>query len=152
MIVDIQDETKQLTKDELKRLKRLILFTLETEQLPDDSEVSVILTTDDEIKRLNRDYRQINASTDVLSFPLVEDLEVERNKNIPLLLGDIVISIDTAIEQAKKYNHSFTRELSFLLIHGLLHLLGYTHDTNKDENVMFTKQEEILEAFQIKRT
>jgi probable rRNA maturation factor len=101
------------------------------------------------IREINRDYRNIDRETDVISFAL------EDFKDITYidyrLLGDIYISIDKARGQAIEYNHSFLRELSFLTIHGLLHLLGYDHMSEYDEKIMFEKQELILDGYGIKR-
>jgi len=103
-------------------------------------EVSVTLVCDDEIRELNREYRGIDKSTDVLSFEMGGEL-----------LGDIIISLPTAIRQAEEYNHSAEREIAFLTVHGLLHLLGYDHMNKKDEKVMLEKQEEILNKLGITR-
>ncbi|HLQ71844.1 MAG TPA: rRNA maturation RNase YbeY, partial [Bacillota bacterium] len=102
----------------------------------------------------NRNYRQQDKPTDVISFALQERVEGETpivGEDIPLVLGDIVVSIDKAEEQAKDYDHSFERELAFLTIHGFLHLLGYDHMNKDEEKVMFQKQEDILGAFGIER-
>ena len=97
----------------------------------------------------NKEYRNVDRVTDVISFAL------EDNKDITYdnfrLLGDIYIAIDVAYEQAKEYNHSKEREVCFLATHGLLHLLGYDHMKESDEKIMFGKQEELLNAYEIKR-
>ena len=108
----------------------------------DDLELSVIFVDDQRIHEINKEYRKIDRSTDVISFAL-EDEKRENFTKIRLL-GDIYISIDKAKEQAISYEHSLERELSFLAVHGLLHLLGYDHMTKEDEKIMFTKQKEIL--------
>ena len=108
----------------------------------DDLELSVIFVDDQRIHEINKEYRKIDRSTDVISFAL-ED-EKRENFTKTRLLGDIYISIDKAKEQAISYEHSLERELSFLAVHGLLHLLGYDHMTKEDEKIMFTKQKEIL--------
>lgn len=154
MIIDFNDETNKLLDSQFQQLEQLIVFTLEKENMPTHCEVSVSIVTDEQIKQLNAEYRQIDEPTDVLSFPIEESLkdkEFVENQDQPLLLGDIIISIDHVYEQAERFNHSFKRELSFLIVHGLLHLLGYTHDTDEEEKEMFTKQDEILGAFNIER-
>ncbi|MCR5505662.1 MAG: rRNA maturation RNase YbeY [Bacilli bacterium] len=112
-----------------------------------DPIVSVTFVDNTFIHQLNRDYRQINRPTDVISFAFL-DGEDDRNDQLNgtgiVCLGDIYISIDKAQEQAKEYGHSLNRELSFLFVHGLLHLLGYDHMTKEDEEVMFRLQDEIL--------
>lgn len=154
MIIDFNDETGKLSSEQLTELEKLITFTL-TNELNTYCEISVSFVSDDQIKQLNAQYRQLDEPTDVLSFPLVDsikDMELKGSENQPLTLGDIVISIDRTIQQADQYNHSFKRELSFLVVHGLLHLLGYTHDDEAEKKEMFTKQEDILGAFNIERT
>ena len=104
---------------------------------------NVILTNNDSIHEINKKYRNIDRETDVISFAL-EDEKEENFNSKKRVLGDIYISVDKAKEQAKEYNHSLERELSFLGVHGLLHLLGYDHMEKEDEKVMFAKQELIL--------
>lgn len=154
MIIDFNDETSKVTSDQENELKEIIKYTLEIEQMPPNCEVSISFLFDDDIQTLNEQYRQINEPTDVLSFPIEQSLKDKTGTfdlNIPLLLGDIIVSIDHAIEQAEQYGHSLKREISFLIVHGLLHLLGYTHDTDENEKEMFQKQDKILGAFKIER-
>ena len=106
----------------------------------DDLELSVIFVDDQRIHEINKEYRKIDRSTDVISFAL-EDREI----------GDIFISIDHAKMQAEEYGHSFYREMCFLFTHGLLHLLGFDHMNEEDEKVMFSRQKEILNALNIER-
>ena len=112
-----------------------------------DPILSVTFVNNEFIHKLNRDYRQIDRPTDVISFAFLDD-EKNREKILkskgPVSLGDIYISVEKAEEQAKEYGHSIKRELSFLFVHGLLHLLGYDHMTEEDEKVMFKLQDEIL--------
>lgn len=109
--------------------------------------VSVSFVDNKFIHGMNRDYRNVDRPTDVISFAFLDgcdDREAQLNSNGPVCLGDIYISIDKAVEQAKEYGHSIERELSFLFVHGMLHLLGYDHMTPEDEKVMFRLQDEIL--------
>ncbi|MBR0439460.1 MAG: rRNA maturation RNase YbeY [Bacilli bacterium] len=112
-----------------------------------DPILSVTFVDNEFIHKLNREYRNVNRPTDVISFAFL-DGEDDRNlilsKKGPVSLGDIYISIDKAKEQAKEYGHPLRRELSFLFVHGLLHLLGYDHMSKEDEEVMFKLQDEIL--------
>ncbi|HBN08072.1 MAG TPA: rRNA maturation RNase YbeY [Cyanobacteria bacterium UBA8530] len=108
------------------------------------SEVSVLFVDDEEIQELNRQYRSIDSATDVLSFPQEEGEAFPTSPEMPHPLGDIVVSIETAIRQAKEIGNSLEREITFLLIHGLLHLLGYDHEGSEDEE-MYRRQREILE-------
>ena len=110
---------------------------------------SVIFVDNDTIKDLNKNYRNIDRVTDVITFRLADYEEVMCGKiNV---LGDIYICLDRAREQSKEYGHSYLRELSFLLVHGFLHLLGYDHMNEEDEKKMFGLQEEILNGYGIKR-
>ncbi len=110
---------------------------------------NVIFISNSEIKKLNKEYRNIDKETDVISFALEDDKKI-KNINIRVL-GDIYISIDKAKSQAKEYNHSLKRELCFLTTHGFLHLLGYDHMKEEDEKIMFNLQEEILNSYGISR-
>ena len=122
------------------------------EQCEEEFEVSISFVNNQEMRKLNKEYRNIGKETDVLSFPLVEFIEEELNTEDEdaeyieeeIALGDIVISMEKAAEQSEEYGHSFKRELAFLLVHGMLHLLGYDHDEEASEGEMFDKQEEIL--------
>ena len=112
-----------------------------------DPIVSVSFVDNTFIHQLNRDYRKIDRPTDVISFAFLDgesDREAQLNGGGIVCLGDIYISIDKAKEQAEEYGHSLNRELSFLFVHGLLHLLGYDHMTPEEEKVMFALQDEIL--------
>ncbi len=133
---------------ELKKIEEFIKFVIEKESLQNCS-FSIIITDNTFIHKLNKEYRNVDRPTDVISFAL-EDNKDFISGDIRLL-GDIYISIDKAKEQAIEYGHSLLRELSFLSIHGLLHLLGYDHMKKEDEEVMFKKQEDLLNEFGITR-
>lgn len=115
----------------------------------DNAVFSVIFVSDEEIQKINKDYRKIDRITDVISFAFEDNNEIVYNNF--RLLGDIYICIPQMKRQAKEYNHSEKRELSFLAVHGLLHLLGYDHMTKEDEEEMFSLQELILNEQNIKR-
>ena len=107
--------------------------------------VDVSITNNEEIHKINREYRDVDRPTDVISFAFLDDKNEKPLKgNIPTSLGEIIISYEKAEEQAKEYGHSLGREMSFLFVHGLLHLLGYDHMKKDDELVMFKLQDEIL--------
>lgn len=144
--IEIYNETKNTL--DYSYLKKVIEKTLEIEGVS-KVEFSVILVDNEYIKTINKEYRNIDSYTDVITFAL-EDNEVPIVSDYRLL-GDIYISLDKAISQAKEYNHSLKRELSFLTVHGILHLLGYDHMNEIDEKNMFDKQEMILNECQIKR-
>lgn len=110
---------------------------------------NIIFVTNEEIHKINKEYRKVDRVTDVISFALEDNKDIEYKDF--RLLGDIYIAIDVAYEQAIEYNHSREREVCFLATHGLLHLLGYDHMTEEEEKEMFGKQEELLNAYDIKR-
>lgn len=113
-----------------------------------DSIMSIIIVDNKTIHEINKQYRNIDRETDVISFALEEGETIEEPVKT---LGDIYISIDKVYEQAKEYNHSVKRELFFLVTHGFLHLLGYDHMNKEDEEKMFSLQEEILDSYGVKR-
>lgn len=117
-----------------------------------DAEVSLTLTDDEGIRELNREHRDKDSATDVLSFPQYESLkDMEELEEDYLYLGDIVISVERALEQSLAYNHSFEREMCFLVVHSMLHLLGYDHMTPEEESEMKALQEAILDQMGIRR-
>jgi len=139
------------TEKEIKELKKLeeymnfVVDKLEIKQ----AFFNIIFVSNDEIHDINREYRNIDRVTDVISFAL-EDNE-EELFNEYRLLGDIYIAIDVAYDQAVEYNHSREREVCFLATHGILHLLGYDHMTIEEEKEMFEKQEKLLKEYEINR-
>ena len=122
--------------------------TLNYEGFNDNAEVDVSIVNDDMIKEMNREFRNIDASTDVLSFPLGENGDYDKNPETDaFMLGDIIISIDHALHQADLYGHSVEREIAFLTVHSMLHLLGYDHvNGGLEQATMRDKEEAILEA------
>ncbi len=115
--------------------------------------INIILTTPENIKQINKQYRNIDNETDVLSFPMFEKDEIEKiDNNIEEVLGDIVVSIERVEEQAKEYGHSFTRELAYMVVHGFYHIIGYDHIEEEDKKQMRKKEEAILNKLNITRT
>ena len=110
---------------------------------------NVIIIDNDSIHKINKEYRNIDRETDVITFALEDNKQIDT-KDVRVL-GDIYISYDKVISQAKEYNHSTRREISFLAVHGLLHLLGYDHMNKEDEEVMFGLQKELLNSYGIKK-
>ena len=158
MLIHIENEySEQLIPDQDQIINRVILEALDYENCPYECQVQVLLTGNEEIHKLNREYRNIDRETDVLSFPAADypvpgdfsDIE-ERDpmafhpETGELILGDIVLSMDRVKQQAEEYGHSRKRELAFLLAHSMLHLMGYDHMIEKDRLMMEKKQEEIL--------
>lgn len=134
-------------------IRKCCQAVLKSEGFEKDAEVSVSFVSNDDIKSLNKMYRNKDRVTDVLSFPLSDDGRYDINNETGMcLLGDVVISLQTAMSQAEMYGHSLEREVGFLTVHSMLHLLGYDHETSPlDETIMMEKQEEILESLGISR-
>lgn len=136
---------------------RAIKATLEEEEVVDEVEVSVSFVDNEEIRKLNKYYRGVDSSTDVLSFPLAEFEEIgeekEDEKEIGEIypIGDIVISLEKAKEQAEEYGHSFEREVAYLTVHSMLHLLGYDHETEEERKLMREKEEKVMERLGLRR-
>lgn len=134
-------------------IRKCCAAVLTQENFKDNAEVSVSFVDNEEIHKLNLEFRNMDKPTDVLSFPLGEDGEYDRNMETDcLMLGDIVISVETALRQAKVYGHSLEREIGFLTVHSMLHLLGYDHETSKlDALKMREKEEAVLDSLGISR-
>ncbi|PAQ13296.1 rRNA maturation RNase YbeY [Bacillus sp. FJAT-42315] len=155
LVIDIIDETEELKEQTHQLIIDILNFTAKKEGVNAGSEVSITLTDNERIQEINRDYRDKDQPTDVISFALEEmgeeEVAITGADDLPRVLGDIIISIPRAKEQAEEYGHSFERELGFLVVHGLLHLLGYDHMTEEEEKVMFAKQREILDEYGLER-
>ncbi len=165
MTLNIEYETEvKLELDYKKIITTVVEKTIDMEECPYEVEVSVFLTNNEEIREINKIHREIDAPTDVLSFPMVDyespsdftKLEeyVEDYFNPEtgeLLLGDIIISVEKLIEQAYEYGHTKERELAFLIAHSMLHLFGYDHMEEAERIIMEQRQSKILEELQILR-
>ena len=159
MTVTVEYETEdRLNLPETQIIEEVVTEALDYENCPYEAEVNVLLTDNPSIQEINRQQRQIDSPTDVLSFPMIDYASPSDFSHVEeavedyfnpetgeLLLGDIVISVDKVREQAEKYGHSQTRELAFLTAHSMLHLFGYDHMEDEERLVMEKKQEEILE-------
>lgn len=150
--------------DEESLIKRVIQFTEEFMNFPYETEINVILTDDEGIRKVNQECRQIDSPTDVLSFPMLEYDTAGDFSNIDeeddflfnpdtgaLLLGDMMISVERVKAQAAEYGHSLERELAFLVVHSMLHLFGYDHMEEEEQRVMEKQQRTILEELKITR-
>ncbi len=150
MKIDIflSDEQDKLAppEDIEKLIEQCTMAALEEEGISDDAEVSVTFVDNDTIRELNSEHRGIDRATDVLSFPMGDEDSFDTNPETgAILLGDIVISLERAEEQAKEYGHSYRREVAFLITHSLFHLLGYDHENGEEEEkLMFGLQEKVL--------
>lgn len=147
MEIGIFNQTNEKLDKELDELKDMLSDFCKREDLGNVI-FNIIIIDNPTIHKINKEYRDKDAPTDVISFALEDDKTVIEPDGARIL-GDIYISIDKVHEQALEYGHSFKRELSFLAVHGLLHLLGYDHMEKSDEEVMFKKQEEVLNYYEI---
>lgn len=143
---------------DLKLVQELIALAGRTLELRDDTEVSVTLMNNDDIQKINEQYRGVDRPTDVISFAMHDDddddlivMDPEMAAEMPLNLGDIMISVDKVSEQANFLHHSRERELGYLVVHGFLHLNGYDHLQPADEKEMFALQRQILDAYGLKK-
>ena len=142
-----------------KLIEDTVRLCMKSEELDKDYEVSIIIVDDREIREINKEHRNIDKATDVLSFPMAEFVngrlvsdEGDYNPgSMELILGDIIISAETAQRQAEEYGHSFEREIAFLTAHSCFHLLGYDHMDEEEEKVMFGKQEAVLAGMGLAR-
>ena len=159
IIIENEQDGIEISKEIDATIRDVIEASLEYEECDFDAEVSVTIVDNAAIREINRENRDIDAPTDVLSFPMLyfdengdiidSDFDMEDDC---LILGDIVISAERAKEQAEEFGHSFRREIAFLTVHSMLHLLGYDHvDDPEGEKIMFSKQEEILNKLGITR-
>ena len=145
--IDYEEKVGQVIKKcfEEEKLENLNLY------------ISITLTTPDKIRKLNKEYRNIDKETDVLSFPMFEKYEIDEiiakqeKQIVAETIGDIIISIQRVEQQAEEYGHSFERELSYMLVHGFYHLMGYDHIEEKDKKIMRPKEEKILNELKILR-
>ena len=164
MTLYIEDEGKGTLPFDVKETAELIVETaLEYEDCPYEAEVNLLLTDDEEIRIMNREHRQIDRATDVLSFPMLDyetpgdlsGIEEQGDAFNPesgeLMLGDIVISKERVIAQAEEYGHSVRREYAFLIAHSMLHLLGYDHMEEEERRLMEDRQRGIMDKAEIPR-
>lgn len=151
----LSDEQEKLAppEDIEQLIEQCTRAALLEEQIDEDAQVSVTLVDNETIREINREHRDIDKATDVLSFPLGDDDSFDTDPETgAILLGDIVISLERAEEQAKEFGHSYRREVAFLITHSLFHLLGYDHVNGEDEEkLMFGKQEKVLQQLGITR-
>lgn len=150
MNILIDDRQNKVEIDEaiVESMEKAIVEVLEYEKEPLDFEVSLSFVTNEEIHELNKEYRNVDSETDVLSFPVDQDFLFEGGPN---LLGDVIISIEKAVEQAREYGHSFEREMVYLTVHSIFHLLGYDHMDEDEKQIMREKEEDIMTILDINR-
>jgi probable rRNA maturation factor len=147
ILIDNLQEKKDI---DLSRLRQVALNILHYLRCQEQCELSIALVDDQEMQRLNRAYRGIDRNTDVLSFAQQENVDPQviqphaADTSFPLLLGDVILSVETTQKQAEEHGHAFERELDFLLIHGILHLRGYDHQIDADAQVMERLEQELF--------
>lgn len=156
VLIDNRQKMVEVNEDMESFINRIVKSVLDYEKWKETFEISISFVDNKEIQYLNKQFRNIDAATDVLSFPMLEFNDecedgTEAYFEAEQPLGDIVISVEKAVEQAREYGHSQEREIAFLLVHGMLHLLGYDHEDKKDEMLMFKKQDDILDVLKIIR-
>lgn len=165
LLVDNRQNKIKVEEELIELIENMIEYTLREEGVKEDYEVSLILIDNDTIKDINKEQRQKDMVTDVLSFPMLEyiphtvykenylnytftEMDLDDGR---LVLGDIALSLERAKEQSEEFNHSFKREVCYLIIHSILHLLGYDHMEEDDKVVMRKREEEILNNFNVVR-
>ena len=148
MTLLIDNRSNYELSDEMKSVfEKVCMESLVYEEFDTDCEISLSLVNDEEIHEINKQFRNIDRPTDVLSFPQLtfeEGEEADVNENGEIVLGDIIISVDKAKEQAEEFGHSMKREMAFLAVHSMLHLMRYDHMEKDEEEEMFRRQKEIL--------
>ena len=157
MNIELYDETNKVAESDQELIHSILTFAAKYLELPENSETSITLVDNERIREINKEYRNKDQATDVISFANLEEEEDSLfdwsvlEDEIPHDLGDLFISIEKAAEQAVDYGHSFERELGFLALHGFLHLNGYDHIEKEDEKEMFDLQKKILKEYGLER-
>ncbi|MBL4933005.1 rRNA maturation RNase YbeY [Clostridium paridis] len=162
---DNRQEKIEINEEFERLVEEIVQFALKEEEVDEKVQISIVFVDNKEIREINNETRGIDKETDVLSFPMLdyEDGKVfkEQYKNFSfdetyydgeeLVLGDVVLSLEKSLEQSEEYNHSFKRETSYLIIHSILHLLGYDHMEDNEKGIMRKREEDILNKLNIKR-
>jgi len=163
--IDNRQDKIEVTEQLTNKLENTIIFALKEEEVNVPCEVSLVFVDNEEIREINNENRGIDRATDVLSFPILDYPEDKVYKEVykeekfdetfldgeELVIGDIVLSLEKALEQSKEYEHSFEREASYLVVHSVLHLLGYDHMQEEEKKKMRAREEEILNKLNIRR-
>lgn len=149
LLIDNRQDKMDISEKLINMINNIVIQCLKYEEFDEDYEVSLSFVDNEEIHNLNKEFRNVDRPTDVLSFPLIEDdfnIQLEEKA-----LGDIVISLEKALEQSIEYNHSFEREVAFLVCHSMFHLMGYDHDNDENTKIMRKKEEDVLSKLGIVR-
>lgn len=148
ILIDNRQSKVKLEDDIIPLIEEAITTVLKLEKKSLDCEISISFVDNNEIRQLNKKYRNVDRETDVLSFPMEEgDKIISMN-----ILGDIVISLEKALEQSKEYKHSLKREIIYLTVHSMFHLLGYDHMTEDEKHTMRNKEKEVMKELKIFKT
>ncbi|HAQ41481.1 MAG TPA: rRNA maturation RNase YbeY [Clostridiales bacterium] len=143
VLFDNRQDIMEITEENMKAVENAVETVLRTEGEEGNFEVSVSFVTNEEIRELNREYRNVDSETDVLSFPMDDEFDGK------IILGDIVISTQRIIEQANDFGHSLEREMIYLTVHSMLHLLGYDHMIGEEKDEMRSKEKDVMKELQI---
>lgn len=163
--VENNQDKIEVSEELIKKIKEVINFALKEEDVNIKTEISVLLVDNEEIREINNQTRNIDRATDVLSFPMLDFEDKKVYKEVykdekfddsyfdgeDLVLGDMVLSLERAKEQSEEFNHSFEREVFYLIVHSVLHLLGYDHMEEDEKAIMRKREEEILGSLEIVR-
>ncbi len=145
VLFDNRQDFMEITEENMKAIEKAIASTIEVEEAEGNFEVSVSFVTNEEIRELNRVYRNVDQETDVLSFPMDDDEDCEG----VIMLGDVILSTEKIIEQAAEFGHSLEREMIYLTVHSMLHLLGYDHMEDDEKEEMRSREKEVMKALQL---
>jgi probable rRNA maturation factor len=145
VLFDNRQNFMEIKDENMKAIEKAVNATIEVEQAEGDFEVSVSFVTNEEIRELNKNYRNVDRDTDVLSFPMDDEEDPEG----VILLGDVILSTQKIIEQAEDFGHSLEREMIYLTVHSMLHLLGYDHMTDDDKEEMRDREKEVMKYLQL---
>ena len=144
ILYDDRQDKMEISDENIEAIEKAVTVCLETEGLDGDFEVSISFVTNEEIRELNKQYRNVDSETDVLSFPMDDDEDAEI-----IMLGDIVLSTEKIIEQAAEFGHSLEREMLYLVAHSTLHLIGYDHMDDDEKQEMRQREKEIMKELQL---
>lgn len=145
VLFDNRQDFMEVKEKNMKAIEKAISTTIEVEKAKGNFEVSVSFVTNKEIRELNKNYRNVDSETDVLSFPMDDEEDPEG----VIMLGDVILSTEKIIEQAEYYGHSLEREMIYLTVHSMLHLLGYDHMTDDEKEEMRNREKEVMKELQL---
>jgi len=145
VLFDNRQDSMEIKEENMKAIEKAVNTTIEVEKAKGNFEVSVSFVNNKEIRELNRVYRNVDSDTDVLSFPMDDEEDLEG----VIMLGDVILSTEKIIEQAEDFGHSLEREMLYLTVHSMLHLLGYDHMTDDEKEEMREREKEVMKELQL---